>query len=83
MRTQLDRAQARICELWGQQCAQVSNFDRQLSEAEIERLKTEGSGSRPSTPESPRLVCMEIPPLCMLDLTLYPVAVGGGARLLL
>jgi len=53
LRTQLDRAQARISELWGQQCAQVSDFDRQLSEAEaeIECLRAESSGSCPSTPQ--------------------------------
>ena len=52
MRTHLDRAQARISELENQQCAQVSDFDRQVSEAEaeIERLRADGSGSRPSTP---------------------------------
>ena len=59
LRTQLDRAQARVSELWSQQCAQVFDFDRQLSEAEaeIERLRAEGSGSRPSTPrESETLI---------------------------
>lgn len=52
LRTQLDKAQARISELWSQQCAQVYDFDRHLSEAEaeIEHLRAEGSGSRPSTP---------------------------------
>ena len=48
LKLQLDRANARVSELWSQQCMQLIEFDKQLAEAEaeIEHLRT-GSPDRP------------------------------------
>ena len=49
LKIQLNKANTRIKELWGQQCTLLAESDKQLAEAEaeIEHLRTAGSGSSP------------------------------------